>query len=91
MKVYHATTENAWKKIQKEGVLWGKRSWAKSRLTYLALKRENAVYGKGDGSGEWSEPEVLLEVEIPAGNYPGDDWQIRYYKPIPIKKVTRVI
>ena len=95
MKVYHATTEKYWKEIQKECVLWGRKDtyWCgnkMSRVTYLALEKENARYGKGDGSGEWAEPEVLLEVEIPAGEYPGDDWQIRYYEPILISQVKRL-
>ena len=93
MIVYHATTNKYWKEIQKEGVLWGRKDWDNgfgkkmSRCTYLALEKKNAKYGKGDGSGEWAEPEVLLEVEIPDKKYSGDNWQIRCYDSIPISKV----
>lgn len=95
MKLYHATTKEYWEEIQKEGVLWGRKNqyWQgnkMSRITWLALKKENTRYGKGDGSGEWAIPEVLLEVELPAGEYAGDTWQIRYYEPIPISQVKRV-
>jgi len=93
MIVYHATTKAAWKEIQAEGVLWGRKNQDNgfgvmmSRVTYLAFDKQNARYGNKDGSGGWAEPEVLLEVEIPEGSYPGDDWQIRYYEPIPINSV----
>ena len=97
MKVYHATTKKAWKEIQKEGVLWGRKNvdngFGKlmSRCTYLALEKINAVYSRyGLGGGEWAIPEVMLEVEIPKGKYPGDYWQIRYYEPISISKVKKV-
>lgn len=96
MKLYHATTKEYWEEIQKEGVLWGRKDWNNgfgekmSRCTYLALEKQNARYGKGDGSGGWAEPEVLLEVELPEGDYAGDDWQIRYYEPIPLAKVREI-
>ena len=101
MKVYHATTKENWKEIQKEGVLWGRKGWywdgksintkkrgnKMSRLTYLAIEKENARYGKCDGSGEWAIPEVLLEVEFPNGNY---SWQIAHHEPIPISQIKRI-
>jgi len=94
-KAYHATTEKAWKEIQEEGVLWGRKNqyWEgslMSRVTWLALKKEHARYGKNDGSGEWAVPEVLLEVTLPVGKYAGDDWQIRCYEPISIDQVKRI-
>ena len=91
MKVYHATTEKNWKEIQKDKILWGRKNKRNSsgklmsRVTYLALKKEDAHYDFTN-----KKREVLLEVEIPAGQYPGDHWQIRFYESIPVTQVKRI-
>ena len=96
MKLYHATTEEYWKEIQKEGVLWGRKGWKNdyghlmSRCTYLAIKKKDAKYGKGDGSGEWAEPEVLLEIDWCEGDFSGNQWQLRCYEPISLSKIKRI-
>jgi len=102
---YHATTEGNWDKIQKEGVLWGVRDilnndgtidtrFNPDRCTYLALEKENAVFGKGDGSGEWAEVEVLLKVRYDPDKNPKMnvliDWQMRVYEPILIDNCKRI-
>ena len=61
MKFYHGTTKENWKKIQKEGVLWGGYSYHKTggkegyRYTYLTPDLEIA--------GSMGSKEVILEVE----------------------------
>lgn len=64
MIFYHGTSEENWKLIQQEGILWGKHGWdGKSesyRYTYLT---PNIEVAKNFSSG------VLLEVEYtPKGN-----------------------
>ena len=102
MIFYHGTTEDAWKKIQAEGVLWGgyvyhnENNKAGYRYTYLTPEKETAMsYGRG---------EVLLEVEYdPVGidgrgidNYGFDPplgeicWQFSVFIPIPVDKVKRI-
>lgn len=89
---YHGTSENRWKEIQAEGVLWGKldNDSKLSRVTYLASEPEDAMR-HGD---------VLLKVyyvpkgstlQNPIDNYVDGCWQIRVYVPIPLTQVTRVI
>ena len=102
MKFYHGTSEEKWKKIQEEGVLWGYNihknpdgtEYRGYRYTYLTPEIEVAnEYG-----------DVLLEVEYdPVGidgrgidNYGFDPpegqtcWQFSVFIPIPIKNVMRV-
>ncbi len=98
MKFYHGTSRDNWKKIQKEGVLWGGDTYHKTggkqgyRYTYLTPEREVALA---------INSEVLLEVGYsPVGvngkgvdNYgfnppPGQTcWQFSVFIPIPIKDV----
>ena len=99
MKFYHGTSEANWKKIQEEGVLWGRPSWNETwgdkepyRYTYLSPHIEVA---KAINS------EVILEVEYePVGvdgrgidNYGFNPpqgqtcWQFSVFIPIPIKKI----
>jgi len=78
---YHGTTNDALKKIQQEGVLFGVRN-TPSRCTYLAADLSTAKqYG-----------DVILQVNYnPSGgdnNYCDDCWQMRVYEPIPIKNIT---
>lgn len=78
---YHGTTNDALKKIQQEGVLFGVRN-TPSRCTYLAAELSTAKqYG-----------DVILQVNYnPSGgdnNYCDDCWQMRVYEPIPIKNIT---
>ena len=84
MKFYHGTDESSWDKIQSEGMLWGIRTLAPSRCTYLAAKQEDVEdYGN-----------VVLEVEYDPNNkddnYHPDAWQLRVYVPILINKVKRL-
>ena len=92
MIFYHGTSEEAWGKIQKEGVLWGVHSY---RYTYLT---PDINIARGFANG------VLLEVEYePAGvdgrgidNYgfnPPEGmicWQFSVFIPIPISNVKRI-
>ena len=84
---YHRTTKENWKKIQEEGVLWGKHQY---RYTYLSPEDMGPSYGN-----------VLLEVGYapqgnPRDNYgfnppPGEYcWQFSVFEPIKIDKVRRV-
>lgn len=86
MKFYHGTTEENYKKILLEGILWGRRSHLGtelSRCTYLTdNKAEAQCYGK-----------ILLEVEYDPfknpnkNNYIPGCWQFRVYEPIPLDNV----
>jgi len=92
MKFYHGTTEEAWKEIQEEGVLWGRKNqyWmgrALSRITYLAVKKEHA--GIYDNRGLTNEPCVILEVDLDI-ELREDQWQIAVYEPIPLSKIKRI-
>lgn len=85
MKFYHGTTEESWSEIQKEGVLFGKRNFAKCKATYLTTDEDEAkCYGP-----------VLLEVEYNPlehphmNNYADGCWQFRVYEPIEITNIKR--
>ena len=98
MKFYHRTTEEAWSKIQEEGVLCGVTN--SYRYTYLAPEKCYADESFGS---------VFLEVEYePRGvgvkdedggfidNYGFDPppgqicWQFSVFKPIPLSQVKRI-
>lgn len=94
MKFYHGTSEENWKRIQEEGILYGRRyitdgdggaSHEVSRCTYLATDFEEAkCYG-----------EVVLEVEFDPSeskhnNYCEGCWQVRVYEPIPLSNIKRI-
>ena len=105
MKFYHGTSEENWKVIQEEGILFGRRYITDNngnnikevdRCTYLATDLEEArCYG-----------DVVLEVEYnpfddkgrirknkkrkPANNYVPDCWQIRVYEPISLNCVKLI-
>lgn len=95
MIFYHGTNQGAWEKIQKEGVLFGKRAvfdkefkrlYNISPCTYLTPDVEEAkCYG-----------DILLEVEYDPfknpveNNYVEGCWQFRVYEPIPIKDVKQI-
>jgi len=96
MKFYHRTTEENWKKIQAEGVLWGiptpRRGHTSYRYTYLSPEPFPKSFGV-----------VLLEVEYePKGigshvdNYGFDPpegmvcWQFSVFVPISVDRVKRI-
>lgn len=86
MKFYHGTSEENWKKIQEEGLLWGRRGRYMCRCTYLAVDKEEAQnYGP-----------VILEVEynpyihFTENNYCDDCWQVRVYEPIYIQNIHKI-
>ena len=82
MIFYHGTSLDNWKKIQREGVLWGIRK-APSRCTYLAVDRED-VKRYGD---------IVLQVEytpkVRDDNYFDGCWQCRVYVPITLKNIEQ--
>ena len=97
MKLYHGTTEEAWKEIQEEGVLWGRKNtyWMGNlcdRITWLAVKKEHA--GIYDYYGITNTPCVLLEVDVDENTHwfklEEGCWQITTYDPIPLSKVKRI-
>jgi len=85
--MYHGTSEEAWKLIQKEGVLHGVRSPEiqkaypnASRVTYLAVHaQEAAMYG-----------DVVLEIDCGFAPANEEVWQIRVYEPIPLHIIRRL-
>ena len=93
MIFYHGTSENTWKEIQKEGILWGRRGIIQKdgsvkevdRCTYLAVEKEEAKkYG-----------DVTLQVEYNPfnntnNNYLDGCWQVRVYEPIPISNIIKL-
>ena len=96
MIFYHGTSEENWNKIQKEGILFGRRYILDdktkkpirevSRCTYLATDKEEAEYYGN----------VVLEVNYDPfehkehNNYIPNCWQIRVYEPILISKIKRI-
>lgn len=91
MVFYHGTSQDNWKTIQQEGVLYGRRYITDNngkivrevdRCTYLATDLEEAKhYG-----------EVVLQVEYDPNsskrnNYVEGCWQMRVYEPIPLSQV----
>ena len=105
MTFYHGTSEENWKEIQSEGMLFGRRFIVNKkgdvikevdRCTYLASDLNEAIcYG-----------DVVLEVEynpynrrgnikkgknkLPLNNYIPDGWQLRVYEPIPLENIKRI-
>lgn len=95
MKFYHGTSESNWKKIQEEGLLFGRRYITDDnedivkevpRCTYLATSIDEAkCYG-----------DVVLEVEYnphidsTKNNYVPNCWQVRVYEPISITNIKRL-
>ena len=90
MTFYHGTTEEAYKKIVNEGILYGVRGIFQGheidRCTYLAVDIEEAKqYG-----------DVLLQVEYDPfvnnkyNNYKEGCWQFRVYEPIPLQNIIRL-
>ena len=106
MTFYHGTSEENWKKIQEEGILYGRRYILDNdtrepieevdRCTYLAVDVEEAKH-YGD---------VVLEVEynpfnsrgnikrskkkLPVNNYVEGCWQLRVYEPILLENIKRI-
>ena len=92
MKFYHRTTEENWKKIQKEGFLWGIPS-ANSSYRYTYLSSED--FGNSYGS-------ILLEVNYePKGDHKNDNygfhpplgevcWQFCVFIPISVEKCKKI-
>ena len=91
MIFYHGTSKENWAKIQKEGVLWGRRFIVDEnrnpikevdRCTYLAVDKEEAnCYG-----------DIVLRVEYDPfnskhNNYKEGCWQVRVYEPIQIENI----
>ena len=95
MKFYHGTTEETWKTIQRESILFGRRYITDNdgniikevdRCTYLAVDAEEAKeYG-----------DVVLQVEYDPyknpqkNNYVEGCWQVRVYEPISIDNVKKM-
>jgi len=89
MKFYHGTSVEALRKIQQEGVLWGKGM--SYRFTYLTPEIEVASkYG-----------EIILEVDYEPRGYPNDNygfnppkgetcWQFSVFIPIGINQIEVV-
>ena len=82
---YHGTTEEAWKRIQKDGSLLGKHNDGK-RYTYLALEKEEAdCYG-----------DVTLRIkydptlDLDNNNFYPDCLEMRVASPIKIAQVKRI-
>jgi hypothetical protein len=79
---YHGTTSSIWRRIQKDGMLWGKSAGSKTRGTALTRDMDEAsAYG-----------DVLLRVEY-APLLGRDDYQagrtsFRVHSAIPLWDVT---
>ena len=93
MKFYHGTTEEAWKKIQKEGVLWGRPNMYNSsgnkmsRINWFALEMKDA--GIFDDRGLTNTKCVMLEIDLPKVKK-HTYWEFVTYDPIPIDRILRL-
>jgi len=82
---YHGTTKEAFKKIQRDKVLWGVQPNGK-RFTYLCLDKEEAdAYG-----------EITLRVDydpvmdLDNNNFNPDSLDMKVTSPIPVTSVKRI-
>ena len=103
MIFYHGTSEEAWEKIQAEGVLFGK-PWEKyDKPLSDAIRRNRSTYLSPVVEVSVRFGPVLLQVEYePQGvgsgvdNYgfhppPGEEcWQMTVFVPIPLSRVKRI-
>jgi hypothetical protein len=88
---YHATTLVNWKKIKKDGVLWG-RPKGEPRHTYLAHDKLDIL---GRTSTRFSLAGVLCEVLLSvkytpdslSDDYAPKSWELIVRRPIPIQDV----
>jgi len=92
MIFYHGTTKKAWKEIQEEGALWGRKDqyWCgnkMSRINWLATKKEDA--GIYDEHGVTNTSCVILEIDLPEVKR-HDYWEYVTYDPIPISRIRRI-
>ena len=94
MKMYHGTTEKAWREIQKEGILWGRKNqyWCRNkidRINWLAIKQKHA--GIYNNIGITKQKCVILEIDMPEiKKISPDQWQYVTYNPIPISRIKRL-
>lgn len=89
MLAYHGTSEDFWKEIQDEGVLWGRKDqyWEgrlMSRVTWFTPYLDEArMWGK-----------VVLSVKFPKMDVDEfnreDEWQFTCSVPIPLEFVKRI-
>lgn len=95
MIFYHGTSKENWRKIQQEGVLYGRRYITDEngcrikevdRCTYLAVDLDEAkCYG-----------DIILQVEYDPlkhnskNNYIEGCWQVRVYEPILLQDIKQI-
>ena len=95
MIFYHGTSRDNWKKIQQEGVLYGRRYITDEngrrikevdRCTYLAVDLDEAkCYG-----------DIILQVEYDPfkhnskNTYIEGCWQVRVYEPILLQDIKQI-
>ena len=93
---YHATTKKAWKKIKKEGVLWGLEGWGMSRHTFLARNWRDLVRMCDSKKYQpWNRDmfnnELHLSVRYTpngtADDYDSKSWEMIVKKPISTENV----
>ncbi len=99
MIFYHGTSENSWKLIQAEGVLWGgDYSTGGRRFTYLSPEMDvaNAIndavvlevkydpVGRGSGKDNY---DFTRPLDIPAD---WTIWQFLVFVPIPLSQLRRL-
>lgn len=92
MKFYHGTTKYFWNKIQKEGVLWGRKNkkWfgrILDRITYFTPNIEYA--GIYNDRGLTKKRAIILEVDFPDIDK-WDYWEMHTYDPIPLSNIKRI-
>ena len=104
MTFYHGTSEENWKAIQEEGILFGRRYIVGekgeivreiSRCTYLAVDEEEAsCYGNVVLKVEYTpfdeKGNIKSDSHGTLNNYIPDCWEIRVYEPIPIENVQHL-
>lgn len=101
---YHGTSKDNWNKIQKEGILWGRRFVTDndgniikevSRCTYLTPDLEEAKqYGNVILKVEYNpfdaKGRIKKDKRKPLNNYVPDCWQMRVYEPISIDSIKLI-
>ena len=95
MIFYHGTSEENWKKIQEEGILFGKK-YIRDRNGNLHQSMIRCTYLDRDKMNALSYGRVLLKVEYNPHKHPlKNDYnkelsQFIVYEPIPIKYIQRI-
>lgn len=89
-KWYHGTSLENWKKIKKEGVLWGKDGVFNRRCTFLAKDLKQLEHWTSlPMFNEWRGFDLILTVKYTPNNI-DDDYNPKWWEMI-VKKIINLL